>query len=124
MTDEAKRLVAALRSSYGYSSQRDSEAADLIEKLSTELDRVKAELAPETATDREKLLNLLAVYFNIGDSYEYSLTRVKEAFELGTMTFEDFAEFDDEKVADIADYLIDRGVMVARRGPCAENGGK
>ena len=93
------------------------EAADLIEKLSSELERVKAELTHGTtkkATNREKLLHLLTVYFNIGDSYEYSLTRVKEAFELGTMTLDDFVEFDGAKVADIADYLIECGVKVMR----------
>jgi len=137
MTDEVGKIIKELRNSdewyrryarksYLAQSGIMALAADLIEKLSSELDRAKAELALETAkkaTDREKLLNLLAVYFNIGNSYEYSLTRTKEAFGLGTMTFEDFAEFDDAKVAEIADYLIDHGVMVVRRGPCAENGG-
>lgn len=136
MTDEAKLIVTTLRAmdewymqklpkSYLAQTRLMEQAADLIEKMSLEQDSVKAEPALETAekTDREKLLNLLAVYFNIGNSYEYSLTRTKEAFGLGTMTFEDFAEFDDAKVAEIADYLIDHGVMVVRRGPCEENGG-
>ena len=43
MTDEAKRLVAALRNSYGYSSQRDKEAADMIEKLTAEGKKLKTE---------------------------------------------------------------------------------
>ncbi len=38
MTDEAKRLVAALRNSYGYSERRDNDAADMIEKLSADLE--------------------------------------------------------------------------------------
>lgn len=63
-------------------------------------------------TDREKLIEILAKYFTIGDSYEYSLTRVKEAFAIGTMTLDDFVEFDDNKVADIADHLIANGVTV------------
>lgn len=41
MTDKTKRLVFALRNSYGYSAQRDKEAADLIEKLSSDCDTWK-----------------------------------------------------------------------------------
>ena len=65
-------------------------------------------------TDREKLIEILAKYFTIGDSYEYSLTRVKEAFAIGTMTLDDFVEFDDDKVADIADHLLSHGVTVKK----------
>lgn len=66
-------------------------------------------------TQREKLIEILSRYFTIGDSYEYSLLRVKSAFAIGTMSLEDFVEFDDEKVADIADYLLTNGVVVL---PC------
>ena len=61
---------------------------------------------------REKLVELLAKYFDIGDSYAYNLTRVKSAFACGTMGFDDFEEFDEETVADIADHLIANGVTV------------
>lgn len=59
---------------------------------------------------REKLVELLSKYFDIGDSYCYNLTRTKNAFACGTMGFDDFEEFDDETVADIADHLIANGV--------------
>lgn len=55
---------------------------------------------------RDRLIELLAKYFTIGDSYAYNLTRVKEAFAVGTVTIDDFVEFDEEVVADIADYLL------------------
>ena len=61
---------------------------------------------------REKLVELLSQYFDIGDSYCYNLTRTKNAFACGTMGFDDFKEFDDETISDIADYLIDYGVTV------------
>lgn len=61
---------------------------------------------------RKKLVELLAKYFDIGDSYAYNLTKVKSAFACGTMGFDDFEEFDQETVADIADYLIANGVTV------------
>ena len=61
---------------------------------------------------REKLVELLTKYFDIGDSYAYNLTRVKSAFACGTIGFDDFEEFDDETVADIADHLIANGVTV------------
>ena len=65
---------------------------------------------------REKLTELLSKYFNIGDSYAYNLTRVKSAFSCGTVGLDDFEEFDDETVADVADYLIANGVTVQERG--------
>lgn len=71
-------------------------------------------------TDREKLVELLAKYFTIGDSYAYNLTRVKEAFAVGTVTIDDFVEFDDEVVADIADHLLANGVTVLEWIPVTE----
>ena len=65
---------------------------------------------------KEKLVELLAKYFDIGDSYAYNLTRVKSAFACGTMGFDDFEEFDEETVAAIADYLISNGVTVQECG--------
>lgn len=64
--------------------------------------------------DRDKLLSVLSDYFCIGDSYTYELTRVKSAFEIGTMTFDDFQEWDDSMISDLCDYIIQRmgGVMI------------
>lgn len=61
---------------------------------------------------REKLVELLAEYFNIGDSYAYNLTRVKSAFACGTVGLDDFEEFNDETVEDIVSYLISNGVTM------------
>lgn len=62
---------------------------------------------------REKLIELLSDYFAIGDSYHYTLNRVKEAFAIGTMGLDDFEEYSDETVEEIADYLIAHGVTIA-----------
>ena len=67
---------------------------------------------------REKLVELLAEYFNIGDSYAYNLTRVKSAFACGTVGLDDFEEFDEETVSDIADHLIANGVTVQELDGC------
>lgn len=56
--------------------------------------------------NRDKLIELLSRYFSIGDSDTYELTRVKEAFEIGAMTFDDFVEWNEDNVADLADWLI------------------
>ena len=50
---------------------------------------------------KDKLKELLMRYFTIGDSYSYNLTRVKEAFAVGTVSLEDFVEFDEEFIDDI-----------------------
>ena len=55
---------------------------------------------------KEKLMNILLEYFSIGDSYNYTLTRIKEGFSYGTVSIEDFEEFDEEVVEDIVDYIL------------------
>lgn len=57
--------------------------------------------------NREKLKEILMQYFDIGDSYTYNLTRVKEGFVVGTVTIEDFEEFDEEIIDDIVDYILE-----------------
>ena len=57
---------------------------------------------------REKLIDILSHYFQIGDSMTFELTRVKEAFAIGTMSFDDFSEWDEKNVADLADWILDK----------------
>lgn len=51
------------------------------------------------------LKSYLTRYFDIGDSYTFELTRSKEAFSVGTMTVDDFQEWDDEQVDDLVAYI-------------------
>lgn len=60
---------------------------------------------------RERLMELLNRYFDIGDSYTYNLTRVKSAFDVGTIGLDDFEEYTEDDVANLADHLIDNGVI-------------
>lgn len=53
----------------------------------------------------EKLKQLPIEYFNIGESYAYWLTRVKEAFAYGTVTLDDFEEFTEDSIDDIIDFI-------------------
>lgn len=61
---------------------------------------------------RDKVKELLMKYFTIGDSYSYNLTRVKEAFAVGTVSLEDFVEFDEEFIDDIVEYLLENNVTI------------
>lgn len=61
---------------------------------------------------KDKLKELLMKYFTIGDSYSYNLTRVKSAFAVGTVSLEDFEEFDESVVDDIVDYLLENNVTI------------
>ena len=61
---------------------------------------------------KEKLMQILANYFDLSDTYAYNLTRDKTAFAVGTMSLYDFEEFDEDTISDIADYLIKNGVTV------------
>lgn len=55
---------------------------------------------------RDAVMQALSKYFSIGDSDTYELTRVKEAFYVGTMTLEDFEEWNEDNVSDLCDYLM------------------
>lgn len=66
-------------------------------------------------TNKERLIQALSDYFNITDTYAYNLTRVKEGFEVGTVTLDDFEEFDESVIEDLANYLIDCNVVAL---PC------
>lgn len=69
---------------------------------------------------RENLTDILEDYFNIGDSYHFVLGRTKEAFGMGTMELEDFREYDEDDVAEIAEYLSKNGVVLHRWIPVSE----
>ena len=56
--------------------------------------------------NREKLMAVLRNYFSIGDSYTYELTRVKSAFEVGTISLDDFEEWGEENISDLCDYIF------------------
>lgn len=68
----------------------------------------------------EKLIGLLSDYFNIGDSYHYTLGRSKEAFGMGTMSLYDFTEYGEDDAADLAEFLMENGVTVQRWIPVTE----
>ena len=74
--------------------------------------------------DCEILKEILMNYFDInGDTYAYNLTRVKSAFEIGTMTLDDFQEFTEETIDDMVAYIKeamskgDRGVETIQNYP-------
>ena len=61
---------------------------------------------------RERLMQLLSRYFNIGDSYTYNLTRDKAGFAVGTVDLDDFEEYTDDDMTQLADYLLEAGVIL------------
>lgn len=64
-----------------------------------------------------ELADLISQHFNVGgDCYSYTLTRDKEAFELGVMSTSDFAEFSGEECEELAGYLEENGVVVSSSG--------
>jgi len=56
---------------------------------------------------RNAMIDYFSQWAGIGDSYIYDLGRVKEAFGLGTMNFDDFTEWDVSRVAELVDELLD-----------------
>lgn len=63
-------------------------------------------LQGEKIVKRENMMEALRKYFSIGNSYTYELTRVKSAFEVGTISLDDFEEWGEENISDLCDYLI------------------
>lgn len=54
----------------------------------------------------ERLKDVLMDYFDVSsDTYTYNLTRDKSAFTEGTMSLDDFEEFDEEVIDDIVKYI-------------------
>lgn len=52
------------------------------------------------------LEQILRDYFNVpNNTYAYNLTRVKTGFSVGTITIDDFKEFDEETIIDLANYI-------------------
>lgn len=71
--------------------------------ISTLANRVN-ELEELLLTDR--LNNILLNYFNVpSDTYSYNLTRSKEAFIVGAVTLDDFEEFDEDTINELAEYI-------------------
>ena len=59
-----------------------------------------------TIDDLEDILN---EYFDVDvDCYAYHLMRDKSAFAIGTMSINDFEEFDEDTTDDIAKYTVKR----------------
>ncbi len=55
--------------------------------------------------NKEVLKDVLSEIFNLDDTYDYRLTRVKEAKQYGTLTIDDFEEYSEENINEIADLL-------------------
>jgi hypothetical protein len=63
------------------------------------IDEIKAEA-------EKKLFEHLG-FDGVDGTYIYCLTRVKEAFHVGTMTLDDFVEVDGDFVAELADMFVE-----------------
>lgn len=56
---------------------------------------------------KEKIAAAISNHVSLEDTYTYELTRTKSAFEVGTMSLEDFEEWTEENVDDLAKAIVD-----------------
>lgn len=56
---------------------------------------------------KEKIAEAISKHISLEDTYTYELTRVKDAFEIGTVSLEDFEEWSEENVDDLAKTIVD-----------------
>lgn len=54
-----------------------------------------------------KLFNILSDCFDLDDCYTYNLLRSKEAFGLGTMTIDDFEQWNEENILHLTNYIME-----------------
>lgn len=62
--------------------------------------------------NRDKLIKVLESFFGFNESwgdgtYFYNLNRVKSAFNVGTITIDDFTEMEHEQIEELADLIIE-----------------
>lgn len=70
---------------------------------------IEQKLKEASSIEVDNLKDILMEYFDIGnDSYAYNLTRDKSAFTYGTMSLDDFKEFDEETIDDIVSFIKER----------------
>ncbi len=73
------------------------------EKPITNADRLRS----KSDDDKKRtLIEFFNRWADIGDSYIYDLTRVKSAFDIGTMSLEDLVEWDESRVTELVDEFI------------------
>lgn len=72
-------------------------------KKQTNADRL---MSMDDASKRDSLLNFFREWAGIGDSYIYDLTRIKTAFDVGTMSLDDFEEWDDGRITRLVDDFL------------------
>lgn len=75
----------------------------MCEHKRTNADRLYAMSADER---RDVLIEYFSDWAGIPDSYIFDLTRVKTAFLVGTMSLDDFDEWDDCRIAELVDDFI------------------
>ena len=56
---------------------------------------------------KEKIAKAISNHVSLEDTYTYELKRAKSAFEVGTMSLEDFEEWTEENVDDLAKAIVD-----------------
>lgn len=55
---------------------------------------------------KEKIAEAISKHVSLDDTYTYELTRVKSAFEVGTISLEDFEEWSEKNVDDLAGAIV------------------
>lgn len=75
-----------------------------IQALETVLNYIDNSISKEVI--EEKLMKYFDI--NTNNCMAYNLTRVKEAREYGTLTIDDFVEFDEDTINDIVNYIFNK----------------
>lgn len=101
--EEAVKILNEMRDNcLNKKEYNDKARYDKAEAISTILDYIDNSISKEAI--EEKLMKYFDI--NTNNCMAYNLTRVKEAKQYGTLTIDDFVEFDEETINDIVNYIF------------------
>ena len=56
---------------------------------------------------KEKIVGVISKHLGLDDTYTYELTRDKSGFTVGTVDIDDFEEWSEENIDDLADSIVE-----------------
>lgn len=89
---------------------RGSRCSNLRAKAGADFDpKTNADRIAHMSKDdlRDALIDYFCTWADVGDSYIFDLTRVKESRVIGTMSLDDFEEWGEDRVSEMVDDFLD-----------------
>ena len=107
---EHNKVAEFNKNKYEYYSleveELNEEKKKISEMVTNNALKLREDMRRKILPPKEKLVDILNRFFSMEDTDAYWLIRVKSAFTVGTVTVDDFEEFTDETIGELADFII------------------